>query len=148
MKKYLLPLLVLLIASKSFAQYTVSGRVINKTDKKTIPNAVVFINNSAIESTTDSTGQFRLNLPAGHYNLVVTIVGYESYKTPLTVKGKTVLNDIKLVPEINVSRLLRRNFSAIRYLPVNVKYLTRWHYSFSISHRKAVSVQDQPILYI
>jgi hypothetical protein len=101
MKKYLLPLLVLLIASKSFAQYTVSGRVINKTDKKTIPNAVVFINNSAIESTTDSTGQFRLNLPAGHYNLVVTIVGYESYKTPLTVKGKTVLNDIKLVPEIN-----------------------------------------------
>ena len=90
------------ITFQSFAQYTVSGRVINKTDKKPVPNAVVFINNSAIESTTDSTGQYNLSVSAGQYHLLVTIVGFESYKTPLSVRGKTVLNDIELTPGIRI----------------------------------------------
>ncbi len=100
MKKYPLSLLFLLFAIQSFAQYNVSGRVINKSDKKPVANAVVFINNSAIESTTDSAGQYKLNLPASQYHLLITIVGFESYKTPLTVKGNTVLNDIELTPKI------------------------------------------------
>jgi len=100
MKKYLLPLLFLFITFQCFAQHTVSGRIINKDDKKPVPNAVVFINNSAITGTTDSAGRFQLNLPIGQYTLVVTIVGFESYKTPLTVKGKIVLNDIALTPKV------------------------------------------------
>lgn len=100
MKRYLLPLLLFFIASQSFAQYTVSGRVINKTDNKPVPNAVVFINNSAIASTTDSAGHFKLSAPVGQYHLLVSIVGFESYKTPLTLKGNTILNDIELIPKI------------------------------------------------
>jgi hypothetical protein len=101
MKKYLLPLLFLAISAQCFAQNIVSGRIINKTDKKPIANVVVFINSSAIESTTDSAGYYKLNLPVGKYQLLVTIVGFESYKTPLTVRGKTTLNDIELEPKID-----------------------------------------------
>jgi CarboxypepD_reg-like domain len=98
MKKIISPLL-LLVSLQSFAQYTIQGRVVSKTDKKPIQNAVVFINNSAIAGTTDSAGHFRLTAVAGQYNLLVNIVGYQKYRTPLTLKGDIVLNDIELLPK-------------------------------------------------
>ena len=98
MKKFILPFL-LLLSIQSFAQYTIQGRVVSKTDKKPIQNAVVFINNSAIAGTTDSAGHFRLKAAAGQYNLLVNIVGYQKYRAPLILKRDTVLSDIELIPK-------------------------------------------------
>jgi hypothetical protein len=89
------------VAFQSFAQYTVSGRIVSKADKKAVPNAVVFLNNSSIASTTDSAGQFKLSAPVGQYHLLVNIVGYEDYKTQLNLKGNTMLNDIELTQKID-----------------------------------------------
>lgn len=100
MKKLLLPLL-LFLSLQSLAQYSVSGRVIDQASKQPVPNAVVFINNSSIANTTDSAGYFKLNVTTGQYHLLINIIGYENYKSPLTVKGNTVLNDIELVPKVN-----------------------------------------------
>jgi len=98
MKNIILSFL-LLLSLQSFAQYTIQGRVVSKTGKKPVQNAVVFINNSAIAGTTDSAGHFRLTAAAGQYNLLVNIVGYQKYRTPLTLKGDIVLNDIELIPK-------------------------------------------------
>jgi hypothetical protein len=102
MKKYLVPLL-LLLSSFTVAQNTVSGRVISKADKKPVPNAVVFINKSEIWATTNNNGEFTLkNIPAGTYQLLITIVGYENYKSGLQVKGNSVINDIEITPANHV----------------------------------------------
>jgi hypothetical protein len=100
MKKLILPLLLLFLSLHSIAQFTIKGRVVNKTDKEPIPSAVVFINNSAIAATTDSAGHFKLTVPIGQYRLLINIVGYENYSTPIILKGNTVLNDIELIPKI------------------------------------------------
>lgn len=99
MKRFILPLL-LLLSFQSFAQFIIQGRVVSKTDKRLIPNAVVFINNSTIAGTTDSAGHFRLTAPVGQYSLLVNIIGYENYRAPLTLRGNMVLNDIELTPKI------------------------------------------------
>jgi hypothetical protein len=99
MKSIVLPLL-LLLSFHSLAQYAIQGRVVNKTDKSPVPNAVVFINNSAIAATTDSAGHFRLMAPAGEYSLLVHIIGYESYRAPLALKGNVTIADIELTPKI------------------------------------------------
>lgn len=99
MKSIVLPLL-LLLSLHSLAQYTIQGRVINKTDKSPVPDAVVFINNSAIAGTTDSAGHFRLVAPAGQYSLLVHIVGYESYRAPLALEGNVTMANIELTPKI------------------------------------------------
>jgi hypothetical protein len=91
----------LLLSLQSFAQYTIRGRVVNQADKNPIPNAVVFINNSAIAGTTDNTGHFRLTAPAGHYNLLVNIVGYKNYRAALILNGDTVLSDIGLTAKVD-----------------------------------------------
>jgi hypothetical protein len=103
MKKIILPLL-LFLSLQSFAQYTIQGRVISKTDKSPVPNAVVFINNSAIAGTTDSAGHFRLVAPPGQYSLIVNILGYENYRAPLTLKASVVLNDIGLIPKVEAMK--------------------------------------------
>jgi hypothetical protein len=102
MKKYLFPLL-LLMAFNCLGQNIITGRVISKTGKKPVSNAVVFLNNSGIETATDSSGQFTLkNVPHGEYQLLVTIVGYENYKTPIAVSGNGTLSDIVLTPKNEV----------------------------------------------
>src|SRR5476649_335493 len=98
MKRYLIPLL-LILSSYAVAQNTVSGRVISKADKKPVPNAVIFISKSAMATTTNDNGEFTLkNIPAGAYQLLITIVGFENYKSGLTVKGNSVMNDIEITP--------------------------------------------------
>lgn len=101
MKKFILPLLLSIITIPCFAQYVVSGRVINKTDDKPIANAVVFLNNSSIANTTDAEGHFTLHAPVGQYHLLVHIVGFENYKASIAVKSNVTLDDIRLTPKID-----------------------------------------------
>lgn len=99
MLKYL-AFFLLFITVNSYAQFTISGRVINKTDKKPVVSAVAFLNKTGIASTATDDGSFTLNnVPNGHYVLLVTIVGYNAYKIPITVNGNIRLPLIELTPK-------------------------------------------------
>jgi len=102
MIKYFLPLFIL-IACNCFGQNTITGHIISKNDKKPLPYATVFLNTTAIESSTDNAGSFTLkNVPPGEYQLLVSIIGYEDYKIPVTIKGNTNLPDIEVTPKNQV----------------------------------------------
>ncbi len=93
--------LIFLLPSLCLGHASISGRVLNQADTKPVPNASVFINNATIGSNTAADGTFTLrNLKPGKYDLIVSIVGFETYNQSVTVGDVDMrLPDIILLPK-------------------------------------------------
>lgn len=80
---------------------SIIGKVLDSETLEALPFANVFLNNTTIGTTTDISGDFRLNSirESGTYEIVFSFVGYESYKTKVNV-GDGILNmgSIRLKP--------------------------------------------------
>jgi hypothetical protein len=72
-------LILFLLPFTCFAQYVITGKVLNSADKTSVANASVFLNNAVAGSKTDDKGAFTItNVRSGQYNLVVSSLGYET----------------------------------------------------------------------
>lgn len=81
MVKYQLPffILSLFISFISFSQKSIKGQVVNAVSGEPLSGSSVFINGSSIGTVADNKGRFELNnIPPGRYELVVSLVGYET----------------------------------------------------------------------
>ena len=58
--------------------YTVTGRVIDRKTRSALYGASVFAQNTTFGVATDAEGNFKLKLPYGGYQLIVTFTGYET----------------------------------------------------------------------
>jgi hypothetical protein len=95
-----------LLCSSSLAQdnskVKITGRVIDDSTKAPIVNANVFISNSMIGTSSDTSGSFVLrNVPVGFYELVASCVGYtmSTVKLQLT-PGADQQVEMLLVPKV------------------------------------------------
>src|ERR1700741_2923999 len=80
------------------AQFKVTGKIIDSADKKPIPGATVFLSNASVGTATTIDGNFTLNnVRGGQYELVVSMIGYATYRKTLLV------NDQITVPDIYIS---------------------------------------------
>ncbi|MES2063163.1 MAG: carboxypeptidase-like regulatory domain-containing protein [Bacteroidota bacterium] len=96
--KYLY-LLILLFPVACFAQFNIEGKVVNVNTGTPVPNASVFINNTTIGAKADTSGFFKLSdLKQGQYELIVSSVGYETYRQTLVINQNMVLPHIKMQP--------------------------------------------------
>lgn len=126
MRKSLLFLLFLLPIC-SLAQVKITGKVINMTDTKPVPNASVFLNNAQVGNKTADDGNFTLsNVKPGKYDFIISIVGYETYTYSLQAGSTNIdlgtisiipktfqLNEVKIRPDPNRERyyaIFRRQF--------------------------------------
>jgi hypothetical protein len=126
MRKYLF-LLLLLLPSICLAQLKITGKVINMTDTKPVPNASVFLNNAQVGNKTADDGTFTLsNVKPGKYDFIISVVGYETYTYSVQVNNTNVdlgtisiipktfqLNEVKIRPDPNRERyyaIFRRQF--------------------------------------
>jgi len=92
---------IIILPLGCFAQFTITGRVLNKADKKPVPYASVFLSNSSVGNKTDNDGAFRLtNAKRGKYELTVSIIGFETYRQTISVSNSdVVLPDIGITPQ-------------------------------------------------
>jgi len=82
------------------AQNIITGRILNNTDKTPVANASVFLNNAVAGSKTDDKGAFTItNVRPGQYDLVVSILGYETSHQNILVNKDIKLADISLAPK-------------------------------------------------
>lgn len=89
----------MLLPFTCLAQTNITGRVINKTDKAALPHASVFLNTATVGTQTDSKGNFTLsNVKTGSYELVVSVVGYNTYHENITINNSPVT-----LPEIELT---------------------------------------------
>lgn len=100
MCKYFL-FLLLLSPVVCLSQINISGRVNDVTTKKGVDNASVILSNSTIGNKTAADGSFTLkNVKPGQYDLVVSIIGYETYHNTITVSNENLsLPVIELLPK-------------------------------------------------
>jgi hypothetical protein len=96
-----LSLFLLLLPFVCFAQFKLTGHVINQTNGKPIPDASVFINNTTNGAKAAADGSFTLtNLNPGQYDLIVSVIGYETYSKTIMVDENIAAGDIKMLPKI------------------------------------------------
>jgi CarboxypepD_reg-like domain/TonB-dependent Receptor Plug Domain len=96
---FLFLLLINTAAHVAMAQpATISGRVMDAATLEALPFANVFINKTTTGTTSDINGNFSLrNLPPGTLELVVSFVGYNSYKSAvILLEGGTLNLNIRL----------------------------------------------------
>lgn len=85
--KFLAVALVLFVFNnKSIAQtnFILSGKVLNELTGLPMAAASVFAQNTTIGTVTDENGSFKLSLPHGGYDLVVTFTGYKTESRRIT----------------------------------------------------------------
>jgi hypothetical protein len=117
----LLVILCFLFPIACFGQYTISGRILSKADKSPVASASVFLNSTLVGARTTDKGTFLLtNVKAGQYDLVVTIIGYETYHAALMVTADVsipdieistkaiALREVKIIPDAEKARLFAR----------------------------------------
>ena len=75
---FLLPILV------GAQSYTISGTVIDNKSQQPLGGASVFCQNTTIGTLTNNNGEFRLTVPAGGYDIVISYTGYETQSTRIS----------------------------------------------------------------
>ena len=87
MKKLFLFFATFIFSFAAFAQtgsYYVSGKVIDAVTKAPLQAASVFAQNTTQGAATNAEGVFRIGLPNGGYDLVITFTGYQTETRRIT----------------------------------------------------------------
>ncbi len=84
------------------AQSTVKGRVIDHAQKTPLANVNIFLSNATIGAQTNTDGTFFLKgIKPGTYELVISIVGFETQTQSITLNNDNlILPDIELTAKI------------------------------------------------
>lgn len=89
---------LLILPAFASAQYHIKGTVTDILTHKPIDNVNVFLSNAMAGAKTDVDGNFDIgNVHSGHYDLVVSIVGYVTYHQDVEIS--TDISDLKILLE-------------------------------------------------
>jgi len=98
MRKLLLLMLFVSFYAVSFNQVIIEGKIFDKKTKERICFATVYLDGSFVGTSSDSNGEFRLNIPHNTYMpLTVSSVGYYSVTLPDFSIDKPII--IHLIPK-------------------------------------------------
>jgi hypothetical protein len=95
--------LIFLFSITGFAQSTnsLSGIVIDGKTNEPVPFASVFLANTLLGTSTKEDGTFLLEkVPAGRYDVTVSMVGYKLFSTPVSFSESSVEINVSLTQEI------------------------------------------------
>ena len=80
--------LVLLLNASLFSQTRIDGRIVDKSTSEPLVGVNVFFSKTTWGATTDDNGFYTLtNIPAGQYELVVSMIGYEVEREQMIIKS-------------------------------------------------------------
>ena len=81
-----------------YAQFAVSGKIVDAENKEPLNSASVYCQNTTIGTTTNKEGEFSLQLKSGGYELIISYTGYQTKQVQIT-HSDTRLPDIEMVKE-------------------------------------------------
>lgn len=94
---------LLFCAFFSNAQKALVGNIIASDSKKPIASASIFLSNTSIGTISKDDGSFVIQpFPEGRYDLVVTILGYETFTIAIASNAIPAKLEIQLVPKVKV----------------------------------------------
>ncbi|MFC4262818.1 carboxypeptidase-like regulatory domain-containing protein [Ferruginibacter yonginensis] len=150
MKLFCVALLSCLFITTSQAQvyFTISGTVKSATNGQPMAAASVFAQNTTFGTATDEAGNFKLQLPAGGYDLVVTFTGYRTELKRIT----TADANEKIIFELNEKE---KELAAVAVVATNEvadgleKYGSFFKSAFlgKLAHDSACTIQNPSALH-
>ena len=90
-KKYFVLVILLLIASASFAQFTISGTISDDSGNP-VPFASIVIRNTTKGTSANNDGNYSLPIAPGTYEILFKAIGYQQETRQVSVKANVVLN--------------------------------------------------------
>ena len=114
----------------TFAQFSISGKVIDQKSGESLPGAHVIIEEFSISTTTASDGHFEIeNLKSGKYTFIVSYIGYKKLSKEMMISKNTEQNfelipDIYLQEEIIVSATRAQKKSPTTYSELNRRQIS------------------------
>ncbi|RYE29683.1 MAG: carboxypeptidase-like regulatory domain-containing protein [Sphingobacteriaceae bacterium] len=94
-------LIILFPASLLAQSGTVSGKVTTIDSKAPLAKASVFLSNATFGTVTADDGTFTLNnVKPGQYDLVVSVIGYETFTQSILISQKPLQLQIEMVPKM------------------------------------------------
>lgn len=125
MKRILLLSIVWLIAiGVAWAQQSVSGRVVSKTEGDPLPGVAIKVKGTGTGTVTDIDGQYRIDVPT-NATLIFSFVGYNNQEIP--VQGRSVIDvqlaeDVETLSEVVVTALgIERSKNELTYAAQKVE---------------------------
>src|SRR5438270_230413 len=82
---------LLFFSSIAFAQFTITGKVIDSTTREPLYGASVYCQNTTSGTATNKQGEFSLQLKSGGYELIISFTGYQSKEIRLSSTENTTL---------------------------------------------------------
>ena len=155
--------IALLFSLLSFSQTIVTGIVYGKNGP--LEGAAVYFNNTMLGTTTNEKGQFSIPTKKGHYNLVISYLGYRkliyslntsTYKEPLVFtlqEEKNTLDEIIIKKTVynadwkyNLSRF-KRQFIGSTILAKDCKILNPkvLHFNFNAKQNILTAIARKPL---
>lgn len=106
--KYLFFLFAICFACTTYAQHStvkkgiLSGRVVDSSDKSSLPGAAVLLDNGKQYTVSNTSGYYEfLNIPEGKYTLTVDYIGYTSLKQEVeVVSGQNKVLNLSLSTDV------------------------------------------------
>lgn len=103
LKTYVVFAMVVLWPTLLFAQFTISGKVKDKSTGESLAGATVLFENSYRATATNSQGEFIFkNVKAGDYIIQISFIGYTTQKKQITLQNDVQL-DIELEKAVFLS---------------------------------------------
>ncbi len=94
MRKFILPFLFL-VSISSYAQFTVTGLVLDSASREPLSAASVFCQNTTLGTTTSKQGEFSLTLKPGGYDLIFSFTGYQTQTVRVSENAKLEIIMVK-----------------------------------------------------
>ncbi|PIQ22575.1 MAG: SusC/RagA family TonB-linked outer membrane protein, partial [Cytophagales bacterium CG18_big_fil_WC_8_21_14_2_50_42_9] len=92
-------------AAMAFAQKQVTGKVIAAADNAVLPGVTVVVKGTNTGTSTDASGNYSIELPAGQDVLTFTFIGYTAQDVAVgnrTTINVTLSEDAKALEEVVV----------------------------------------------
>jgi hypothetical protein len=70
----------------------ITGRLVEKEERKAVSNGIVFLNPGKISSITNNNGEFLINCTPGRKQLSTKVLGYKNTIINLNVRKDTIIN--------------------------------------------------------
>lgn len=103
LKKLFFFCLVVLLAVPGFAQFSVTGKIVDSETGEPLPGANIIIENTLLATTSGIDGTFSFQkLKSGKYDIKVTFIGYSPVERTVDV-DKNMQIDIQMTPTVYVS---------------------------------------------
>lgn len=143
---------VFLVLYLSFLQAqnsSISGRVVDP-DSNSIIGANIYLKGTVLGAATNLKGEFSIeNVPLGEFELVISVLGYQSKELPISIEASTLydLGTIKLNPQAMTGEPIivtaRKYAQNLQDVPASVSTMNR----LEIHSRNIITV-DEALKYI